>query len=143
MNPASKAILLTVCVIFCVANIDAQDRSPVGPVSDQFGEFWYQGKAEITSYSLEQARYNETHTGHAVLIFVTEDFSESKQVKLDNPDRVPEDRLPVLKLNLTKKFNTGIYPYSIMASVFTPLDRKKHKKTVNSPLKNRRLLDCD
>ena len=130
MNQASHAIFLALCTVLCVCRVDAQDQKPVGPVSDRFGEFWYQGKAEITSYDLEQARYNDTHTGHAVLIFVTEDFSKSKQVKLDDPDRVPEDRLPVLKLNLTNKFNTGIYPYSIMTSVFTPLDRKKHKKTV-------------
>ena len=31
----------------------------------------------------------------------------------------------VLKLNRTKKFNTGIYPYSIMSSVFTQLGQTK------------------
>ncbi|MDP7238046.1 MAG: hypothetical protein QGI34_15090, partial [Candidatus Latescibacteria bacterium] len=40
-----------------------------------FGDYWYQGKAEITSYTLKQARYGEIHDGHVVLIFVTEDFS--------------------------------------------------------------------
>jgi hypothetical protein len=54
--------------------------------------------------------------------FVTEDFSKSKQVKLDRPEAAGADRLPVLKLNLVKKFNTGIYPYSLMLSVFSPVD---------------------
>jgi hypothetical protein len=30
--------------------------------------------------------------------------------------------LPVLKLNSIRKFNTGIYPYSVMVSVFAPID---------------------
>ncbi len=89
---------------------------------EAFGNYWYQGKAEITSYRLNQARYGEIHNGHAVLIFVTEDFSKSKQVKLDIPEYVPDDRLKVLKLNYVKKFDTGIYPYSIMTSIFTPVD---------------------
>jgi hypothetical protein len=87
-----------------------------------FDEYWYQGKAELTSYKLEQARYGEAHPGHAVLIFVTEDFSRSKQVKLDNPASAGEDRTRVMKHNFTKKFNTGIYPYSMMTSVFTPIE---------------------
>ena len=31
---------------------------------------------------------------------------------------------------MTRKFNTGIYPYSMMASVFTPIDLKKHPNTL-------------
>ncbi len=90
-------------------------------LSDNFGDYWYQGKAELTSYDLQQVRYGEKREGNAVLIFVTEDFSKSKQVKLDNPQSVEEDAQKVLKLNFTKKFNTGIYPYSIMTSVFSPV----------------------
>ncbi len=33
---------------------------------------------------------------------------------------------PPLKLNSIKKFYTGIYPYSIMTSVFTPVEVDKH-----------------
>ena len=95
-----------------------------------FDDYWYQGKAEVTSYKLEQARYGEIHQGHAVLIFVTEDFSLSRQVKLDSPQRNPGDAVNVLKCNFTKKFNTGIYPYSMMASVFTPVDISGHPNTL-------------
>ncbi len=100
----------------------------------EFNEYWYQGKAEITSYDLQQARYGEIHPGHAVLIFVTEPFSQSKQVKLDYPDRAGEDAVTVMKLNLTKKFNTGIYPYSMMQSTFTPvqLDQYPHSLKVTT-----------
>ncbi|MGE0567095.1 MAG: hypothetical protein AB7O73_04040 [Bacteroidia bacterium] len=93
--------------------------------SDDFNSYWYNGKAEITSYKLQQARYGEMHEGSAVTIFVTEDFSASKHVKLDNPQSAGNDAVNVLKLNLTKKFNTGIYPYSMMLSVFKPVNTSK------------------
>ena len=57
-----------------------------------FKNYWYQGKAEVASYKLEQARYGEMRDGHAVLVFVTEDFSKSKQVKLDNSQRAGKDK---------------------------------------------------
>ncbi len=88
--------------------------------TEEFKKFWYSGQAELTSYKLEQARYGEIHEGYAVLVFVTEDFSLKKHVKLDNPNDSKEDSVKVLKLNLIKKFNTGIYRYSMMTSIFTP-----------------------
>ena len=53
--------------------------------SPEFKSYWNSGRAEITSYKLEQARYGELHSGYSVLVFVTEDFSKKKQVKLDRP----------------------------------------------------------
>lgn len=102
--------------------------------SDDFQRYWYKGEAEISSYKLEQARYGEIHEGHSVLVYVTEDFSKSKQVKLDNAGAAGADRVPVLKLNLTKKFNTGIYPYSIMQSIFTPVDLAENPYTLKTTM---------
>lgn len=102
------------------ADTPAAKTGPRDPAA--FEGYWSKGQAEITSYTLEQARYGEMHPGQAVLIFVTEDLSARRQVKLDRPEMAGEDRVRVLKLNLTKKFATGVYPYSMMASVFTPLD---------------------
>jgi len=106
------------------AALNAQTPRPAGPSFDEFGDYWYQGEAELTSYDLEQARYGEIHDGHAVLIFVTEPFSQRKQVKLDDPSTAGDDAVNVLKLNHTRKFNTGLYPYSMMTSVFTPVHRQ-------------------
>ena len=78
---------------------------------------------------MEQARYGEIRQGNAVLIFVTEDFSTKKLVKLDDPATTNE-KLRVLKLNMTKSFNTGIYPYSMMLSVFTPADANGNAQTL-------------
>jgi hypothetical protein len=96
-------------------------------LSDEFSKYWYAGKAELTSYRLEQARYGEIRIGSAVTIFVTEDFSKLKHVKLDNPKEAGEDAVSVLKLNLVKKFNTGIYPYSMMFSIFKPVNQRIDK----------------
>ncbi|MFQ3213459.1 MAG: hypothetical protein ACI9C9_000987 [Marivirga sp.] len=90
-------------------------------LANNFGDYWYQGKAELTSYDLTQVRYGEKREGQAVLVYVTEDFSKSKQVKSDKPSANQADVEKVLKLNFTKKFNTGIYPYSIMSSIFSPV----------------------
>ncbi|MCK0145509.1 septum formation inhibitor Maf [Arenibacter sp. F26102] len=92
-------------------------------LSEEFKSYWYAGKAEITSYKLEQARYGELRDGNAVLIYVTEPFLASKQVKADNSN---PDNVSVLKLNSTKKFLTGIYPYSIMNSSFYPVADNQH-----------------
>ncbi|MCM4162841.1 MULTISPECIES: septum formation inhibitor Maf [unclassified Arenibacter] len=92
-------------------------------LSDVFKNYWYSGKAEISSFKLEQARYGELRSGTAVLIYVTEPFLADKQVKADNSN---PDNISVLKLNSTKKFLTGIYPYSIMNSSFYPVSDNQH-----------------
>lgn len=99
------------------------------PPSGQFKQTWYSGKAELSSYALQQARYGEMRSGEAMLIFVTEDFSSDKLVKLDEPDKTSE-KVRVLKMNLTKNFITGIYPYSMMLSVFTPVSKEGTDKTI-------------
>ena len=99
--------------------------------SDEFTNKWYAGKAELTSYSLQQARYGKLRSGDAVLIFVTEDFSTHKLVKLDEPEKTG-NKMRVLKMNMTKKFITGIYPYSMMLSVFTPVSKKGTEKAVKA-----------
>jgi hypothetical protein len=108
-------LLLLVLLLPLVAN----------PAPQDFKQYWYQGKGELTRYSLEQARYGEIHKGDAVLIFVTEPFLSDKQVKLESGKS--SAAVSVLKLNLTKKFFTGIYPYSMMTSVFSPVDFQKHR----------------
>ncbi|MGB5981957.1 MAG: septum formation inhibitor Maf [Nonlabens sp.] len=89
----------------------------------EFKEYWYQGKAEISSYELSQVRYGESRDGEAVMIFVTEPFDHDEQVKSDIPS---ESDIPILKLNATRNFTTGIYPYNIMSSTFLPLDTDQH-----------------
>lgn len=106
-----------------VSKPEADTIAPKIKLSEDFKAYWHNGEAEITSYKLEQARYGEIREGKAVLVFVTEDFLPEAQVKADNYN---ENNIPVLKLNTTKKFNTGIYPYSIMQSTFYPVANNQH-----------------
>lgn len=92
-------------------------------------DYWYHNKAEITSYKLSQARYGELHEGTAVFVFVTEPFSPSSNTKADSKR---PDNVPVLKLNQTRKFTTGVYPYSIMTSTFFPFKQGDHSIKVSS-----------
>lgn len=113
------------------ANTIPKNTKPTEPLSQEFKDYWYAGEAEISSYKLEQARYGELREGSAVLIFVTEDFLPEIQVKADNQS---ENNIPVLKLNATKSFNTGIYPYSIMQSTFYPVANNQHALKVSSSM---------
>ena len=119
-------LLIVIFISSCGSSVSQQPKSAS---SSDFNSYWYGGEAEITSYELEQARYGEVHKGTAVLVFVTEPFSKNKQVKLDNWRDQSEDNVSVLKLNMTKKFLTGIYPYSMMMSTFTPVSYDQYPQT--------------
>lgn len=84
-----------------------------------FNSYWYANKAEIRTYTLTQSRYGELHQGNATVIFVAQPFLKKKGVK---PDGYNKTQVPVLKMNLLKKFGTGIYPYAMMLSTFTPIN---------------------
>lgn len=117
-----RGLVAATAILFAKAGITpAVAESPSPWRSAVFAKQWYQGKAEITRYDLQQARYGEIHPGDAVLIFVTEDFLRDKQVKYEfgEPASPPVN---ILKLNATRQFYTGVYPYSVMTSVFTPVD---------------------
>lgn len=88
--------------------------------SDEFNAYWHAGKAELNTYELKQLRYGEMREGRTLLIFVTEDFNTKSQVKQETEDRA--NSTSVLKLNSMTQFVTGIYDYSLMTSVFTPVD---------------------
>lgn len=118
-------------ILFCFSckdekladNLKADTPSKLNELSQEFKKYWYSGESEISSYKLEQARYGEIRQGNTVLIYVSEDFLPNEQVKADRQDTT---NIPVLKLNATKNFNTGIYPYSIMQSVFYPVANNQH-----------------
>lgn len=135
-------ILFTACnekgneenIAFAKASITSTTSMSTAPnrdISQEFKDYWYAGKAEITSYKLEQGRYGEIRSGTAVMIYVTEDFLPEVQVKAD---RQNPKNIPVLKLNATKKFNTGVYPYSIMSSTFYPVYKEQHALKVSQSM---------
>ena len=117
----SNQKIINVCLLIIFSTLFACNQETMNEtrdLDDSFKEYWFDGKAEVTSYALRQARYGEIWEGDAVIIFVTEPFSAEKQVKLDNPE---DGGINVLKMNFVRKFTTGIYPYSTMMSTFSPL----------------------
>ena len=91
---ATLAMLLAlVPTIESCQTATGSEPATAGPNDKAFNNYWYGGTAELSSFTLRQARYGEIHEGEAVLIFVTEPFSESKQVKLDNPAATPRDKV--------------------------------------------------
>ena len=86
-------------------------------------EYWDSGLAEISRYELTQGIYGTQHKGEAILLFVTEPFATDSQVKDDSGRDPSAER--ILKLNAFKRFNTGIYDYSIMTSVFSSPQTEK------------------
>jgi len=119
--PSFLILLLTMMIVSCKSpssNIPKNDEQA-------FNSYWNQGKAEISTFTLNQSRYGSQHDGTVVLLFVTEDFSRKREVKLDEPKKHSSDDVKVMKCNMNKEFITGIYKYNMMSSVFTPLDYKK------------------
>lgn len=103
------------------AGVEGEFVLPAG-----FDAYWNQGKGELSGYDLEQARYGEVHEGDAVLVFVSEPFSPKSLTKSGGTG--PE--IPVLKVNFDKKFLTGIYPYSMMMTVASPVNLKRHPRAL-------------
>ncbi len=140
-NNHSLNILIALTLIFhaCTPQDQATTTQPKVQINAQTvaqqltnpaaKKYWYNGEAEITSYELSQARYGDLHDGKAVLVFVTEPFSPQTFTKADRPGT---QDVSVLKLNATKKFNTGIYPYSIMTSSFFPFENGKYSLKISS-----------
>src|SRR5207249_3206702 len=101
----------------------AAQRARADELRADFWSTWGDGKAELDGYALTQPRYGELRAGTAVLIFVTEDFSDSARVKADPGKHPASDVYPVLKLNFVRDFQTGIYDYNVMTSTFARVDR--------------------
>lgn len=129
----SLSILFSILLLACEgqqrvrAEVPGQQAGPlpgletseaVAAAYPSFDGYWYRGKAELNRYDLQQARYGALHAGEAVLIFVTEDFLKTKQVKFEGKGDA-KDAASVLKLNSYRRFYTGIYPYTLMTSVFS------------------------
>src|ERR1041385_3266626 len=92
--------------------------APVFAADPDFDSYWHDGKAELNGYNLTVSRYGQPRKGHAVLAYVTEPFSESKRVKVDDPNKNPSDTFDAFKLNAVRDFQTGIYDYNTMVSTF-------------------------
>lgn len=123
-RPRIKPVVLFGCLlagaaVFPLDTVFGAQLTVSPPGKAAFQDYWYPNGAEISRFALDQSRYGELHEGDAVLVFVTEPMNPKLLVKAD---RSRPENIPVLKLNSTRKFQTGVYPYSVMTSVFAPVD---------------------
>jgi len=101
--------------LMLVVSLAAASRLP----AEDFWKHWGDGRAELSGYRLTQPRYGSARPGSSVLVFVTESFADGPRVKSDSPAGPgTADVYPVVKLNHIRDFQTGIYDYATMTSVF-------------------------
>jgi hypothetical protein len=138
---AAACFVLTACSTApAPPKVAAAKETAAVPVLDarfdaKFWAVWGDGKAEIDTYDLTFPRYDQKRKGVAIAIFVTEPFSNSARVKADPGKHPDSDVAPVMKLNLIKKYQTGIYDYSDMMSTFVslaPVDGQRAGSTLKS-----------
>ena len=108
-----SCLLFLFSVSLCLCGLSSVVAAP-----PDFWPHWSDNKAEMNGYRLVQPRYGARRTGTAVLIYVTEDFSDSLRVKADPGKHPASDVYPVMKLNDMRDFQTGIYDYNVMTSTF-------------------------
>ncbi len=114
-----RASLLLAAMALAIPATPAASLSQThAPAGSTFEAHWQDGKAELDGYRYTVIRYGQERSGQAVMVFVTEPMSESKHVKVDDPRRNPADTFEALKLNFVRDFQTGIYDYNTMVSVF-------------------------
>ncbi len=115
---AVTALAVVLYAALVIAPSQSGAAKAPAPVDPPFGAYWHDGKAELDGYRYTVTRYGQKRRGQAVLVYVTEPFSRSKNVKVDDPAKNPRDTFDVLKLNLVRDFQTGIYDYNTMTSLF-------------------------
>lgn len=125
----TSTIAIALIAIACTAQTPQENAPFVSKHPEHVNKYWYAGKGELNHYDLAQNRYGEVRKGEAVLVYVTEDFLPNKQVKKEFGS---QPGISVLKLNKMKKFVTGIYDYSLMTSIFTPMDFNKYPATLKA-----------
>lgn len=113
MLPRTILAVLLSLAISPAASLPSYDKA--------FWSTWGDGQSELAGYDLTIPRYNQPRRGVAVTIFVTETFSNSARVKADPGKHAASDEFPVMKLNLVKDYQTGVYDYNEMTSSFVAL----------------------
>ena len=94
--------------------------APRRHASSEFWDHWGDGRAELSGYRVTLSRYGELREAQLSLIYVTEPHDRRTWIKDDDAEE--PNRVEVLKLIRSMQFMTGIYPYFVMGSTFSPVD---------------------
>jgi hypothetical protein len=107
---------------FSVIVVSSLAATAAAKATPAFWTAWGDGKAELSGYRITTGRYGAPRQGTLVLIYVTEPMDRRVWIKDDAGDVPASERVNVMKLNAALRFQTGIYPYSVMTSVFAPVE---------------------
>lgn len=110
-KPRSLAVILLSTLL--AGTLPASDDADRLTFSWLRGADW-RGKAEIAVYEGTVIRYRQQRSASLTLITVTEPFNTRQVVKSESG----ENATTALKQNQVLKYQTGVYPYSQMNSVF-------------------------
>lgn len=119
-GPGQAATPAEAAVFGDIGSLTGLPHSPRQTASPEFWDHWGDGRAELSGYRITLDRYGETRDAELSLIYVTEPHDRRAWVKDDSAEA--PDRVEVLKLIRSMHFFTGIYPYNVMASAFSPVD---------------------
>jgi hypothetical protein len=104
-----------------LATFTGLPTAPRASASSAFWDHWGDGRAELSGYRITVPRYGEPREGEMALIYVTEPHDRRSWIKDD--DVSSPHRVEALKLIRSFQFLTGVYPYAVFSSVFSPVDR--------------------
>ena len=121
--------LVSIIMLFILSTGCKKKDSIIPAIDAQaFSDYWMQGKAEISTYTVGQWLEGNMHTGQVTLLYMTEDFSKSKHTLLVKPSAHNEDVVRVMKMNLSKSFITGVSDHQVMTTVYAPVDYQLHSR---------------
>lgn len=118
----ARGTRVTIGLFSLALAVSSSRPDTVASASPAFWSVWGDGKAELSGYAVTTSRYGAPREGRVVLIYVTEPMDRRTWIKDDAGDVPAAERVNVLKLNNVLKFQAGIYPYSVMTSVYAPVD---------------------
>jgi hypothetical protein len=118
MQVSNARLWMGAAIVFMAALTGSSPPREPTTAQVEFDTRWHDGRAELDGYRYTITRYGQKRQGQAVMIYVTEPWSRGKRVKVEDASKNPADVFDVLKLNLVRDFQTGIYDYNTMVSLF-------------------------
>ena len=120
MRSVLHARIFSVCAgMFFISACAGPPASPPRFTFPFLKEPGFQGRAEIAIYDASVVRYGQPRSAELVLITVAEPMDAKQRVKSDKPG---PDIVYALKQNQALNFQTGVYPYHYLNSLFWQID---------------------
>ena len=128
VSPLRDYLLMAFVILFAACKDKPSLIPPMMPSA--FNAYWYDGKAEISSYSFSQWMNGTKYEGKTVLLYVTEEFDKRKHIRVEPSNMKNSDAVQVMRLNSSTDFTTGISSTIKSSTVYTPVDRSSYPESL-------------